>query len=271
MEDDIQDIRAYYDKPECGEDSRLVRHQLERDITLRHLEAHLPATGRILEIGAATGGYTTWLAERGYQVTAVELSENQVKRCRERLAERGLDGRVRCFVADARDLSSVPGGDFDAVLLMGPLYHLTVRENRILALREAVRRLTPGGILVSSLISRFGILGHLLRHVPQWIENHREVRSVLERGHDPADAPKGGFHGYYVTVDEIVPLHEEAGLQTIVVAGVEPAISADDESYNRLEGDQRRLWLDLLYQISREPSLVASSRHLLYVGRRPAE
>ncbi len=55
----------------------------------------------------------------------------------------------------------------------------------------------------------------------------------------------------------------------LVVAGVEPAISADDESYNRLTGVQRERWLDLLYDLSREPSLVASSRHLLYIGRRP--
>lgn len=268
MKDDIQDIRSYYDKPECGEDSRLARHQLERDLTYRYLQTHLPATGKILEIGAATGGYTVWLAERGCQVTAVELSENLIGQCRERVADRGLSDAVRCFVADARDLSSIPGRDFDGVLLMGPLYHLTTRENRITALRQAVARLKPDGIFVSALISRFGILGHLLRRVPQWIESQKEVRSVVERGHDPEDAPKGGFHGYYVTVDEVLPLHEEVGLQTIVVAGVEPAISADDESYNRLQGNQRKLWLDLLYEVSRHPSLVASSRHLLYIGRK---
>lgn len=52
------------------------------------------------------------------------------------------------------------------------------------------------------------------------------------------------------------------------IAGVEPAISADDESYNRLEGDVRERWLDLLFEISSEPSIVAASRHILYVGRR---
>jgi hypothetical protein len=51
---------------------------------------------------------------------------------------------------------------------------------------------------------------------------------------------------------------------------VEPAISADDESYNRLEGQQRQLWLDLLYEISAEGSIVGASRHLLYVGRKPS-
>jgi hypothetical protein len=49
---------------------------------------------------------------------------------------------------------------------------------------------------------------------------------------------------------------------------VDPAISADDESYNRLQGRQRQLWLDLLYEISTEKSIIGASRHLLYIGKK---
>jgi hypothetical protein len=59
------------------------------------------------------------------------------------------------------------------------------------------------------------------------------------------------------------------GFETITLAGVEPCIAADDNAYNRLDGDRRQRWLDLLFQVSAEPSMVASSRHLLYIGRRP--
>jgi hypothetical protein len=52
------------------------------------------------------------------------------------------------------------------------------------------------------------------------------------------------------------------------VAGIEPAISADDESYNILEGKQRQLWLDLLYELSTEQSIIGASRHLLYIGKK---
>ncbi len=65
-------------------------------------------------------------------------------------------------------------------------------------------------------------------------------------------------------------MHASAGFETITLAAVEPAISADDESYNRLEGRQRELWLDLLYEISTEKSILGASRHMLYVGRKPA-
>lgn len=58
------------------------------------------------------------------------------------------------------------------------------------------------------------------------------------------------------------------GFETLVVGGVEPVIAADDESYNKLQGIQRQLWLDLLYELSVEKSIIGASRHLLYIGRK---
>ncbi len=92
--------------------------------------------------------------------------------------------------------------------------------------------------------------------------------SILEQGRDPEHLPDEGFRGYFARVDEIAPLHEATGFKTIALAGVEPAISSDDESYNKLEGIQRELWLDLFDEISTEDSIIGASRHLLYVGRK---
>lgn len=271
MSDDIADIREYYDRAAHGEASRLRMHELERDITLRYFQEYLPAAGRLLEIGAGTGVYTLWLARRGHHVTAVDISEAMIETCRKRVAEEKLDTKVDCWVGDSRDLGFLAESAYDAVLLMGPLYHLVLKKDRIKALREASARLRPGGLIFSALISRFGIIGHLLKHQPDWVRKQEEVRSIIERGRELEDRPKGLWRGYYVTVEEVGLLHEESGFETLVLAGVEPAISTDDESYNRLAGETRALWLDLLYELSSEPSLVASSRHLLYIGRKPEE
>jgi SAM-dependent methyltransferase len=209
------------------------------------------------------------LAGRGYALTVVDLSEKLVEICRKRITDAGLAKQVRLFVSDARDLSEIEETGFDAVLLMGPLYHLVVEEDRKTAVKEAFDHLRDGGVIFSSFISRFGILGDLLKKKPEWIERKSEVRSVIERGSDPEDLPRGGFRGYFATVGEIAPLHEEVGFETSLVAGLEPAISADDESYNRLQGAQRQLWLDLLYEVSREETIIGASRHLLYVGKKP--
>jgi hypothetical protein len=112
-------------------------------------------------------------------------------------------------------------------------------------------------------------MGDLLKNMPDWIDDQVEVGSLLARGRRPDDYPRGGFRGYFARVAEIAPLHEAIGFETVTLAAVEPAISADDESYNRLQGEQRRLWLDLLYDISTEPSIIGASRHLLYIGKKP--
>jgi len=269
MPDDVSDVQSYYDDASESELVRLERHQLERDITWRYLEKYLPPSGSVLDIGTGTGAYAIPLAKRGYTVTAVDLSPKLLEVCQKRVAEEGLEDKVAFLVADARDLSDVAGNTFDAVLLMGPLYHLVLEEDRKTALKEAFNRLTPGGVIFSSFISRYGVLGDVMKNISHWIEKQSEVRSIIERGREPDDADRGGFRGYFVKVSEITPLHEEIGFKTLVMAGVEPAISADDESYNRLEDTRRKLWLDLLYDISTEESIIAASRHLLYIGVKP--
>lgn len=268
MLDDVSDIAAFYDNDPEREHCRLARHQLESDLTWRYLNQYLPAHGSVLEIGAATGSYTLELAKRGYTLTAVDLSAALVERCRKSIAEAGLERQVRFVVADARELGEVTEKEFDAVLLMGPLYHLVEEADRKRAVKEAFDRLREGGILFSAFISRFGVMGDLLKDLPNWIEDQAEVRWLMEKGRRPDDYPRGGFRGYFAQASEIAPLHEALGFETLVVAGVEPGISADDESYNKLQGKQRQLWLDLLYEMSTERSILGASRHLLYIGKK---
>jgi SAM-dependent methyltransferase len=268
--DDVSDIAALYGSDPEKEDLRLERHQLEYDLTWRYLDRFLPPQGEILEVGAATGRYTLALARRGYRVTAVDLSARLLESCRQSLAAAGLEQHVRLRVADARDLGDLPGRAFDAVLLMGPLYHLVVEADREMAIRQAHDRLRDGGVIFSTFISRYGMMGDLAKKVPEWIEELADVRSVLDHGRDPADYPRGRFRGYFARVSELAPLHEALGFETMVVAGVEPCISADDDSYNRLEGRRRQLWLDLFEELSTEESSIGASRHLLYVGRKRA-
>ena len=268
MKDDISDIAAMYDRSVETEHSRLDRHQLEYDVTWRYLTRYLPPAGSILEIGAATGRYTLALCRRGYSVTAVDLSAALLEECRRRLAAERLDSQARFVVADARDLHAVADTGFDAVLLMGPLYHLVVEEDRREALRQATDRLRNGGLVVSAFLSRLDILGDMMKRMPEWIEHREQGGTLLKRGRRPDDLPRGGFRGYFARVSEIRPLHEELGIQTLVLAGVEPAISADDESYNKLQAPQRDLWLDLLFDVSSDETTVGASRHLLYVGRK---
>jgi SAM-dependent methyltransferase len=269
VSDDIHDIAVFYDSDPGKERGRLDRHQLEYELTWRYLPRYLPPRSSILEVGAATGKYTLELAKRGYPITAVDLSAALLAQCRDIIHKNGLEGQVRFVAADARDLREAGEREFDAVLMMGPLYHLVAEADRKAAVKEAFTRLRKGGIIFSSFLSRYGVVGDLLKENPDWIEVQAEVRSFLEKGRRPDDSPRGGFRGYFALLAEITPLHEAMGFETLTLAGVDPAISADDESFNKLQGTQRQRWLDLLLEISTEQSTLGASRHLLYIGRKP--
>jgi S-adenosylmethionine-dependent methyltransferase len=264
--DDTSDIRQFYNDSAEKEDGRLKRHQLEQDMTWRYLDKYLPRRGKILEIGAATGAYTVPLAKRGYNVTAVDFSPNLLEICQKKVKQEGLEQKVNCLVADARELAGVIADDYDAVLMMGPLYHLILEEDRQKALKEAFKHLKPGGMIFSTFISRYGIWGDITKDYPHYIELQKDVHSVIYEGRDAELAyKKGNFRGYFATPAEIVPLHEKTGFSTLALAGIEtPGVR--DEVYNDIKGKRREMWLDLLFSISTETSIIGASNHILYVG-----
>jgi S-adenosylmethionine-dependent methyltransferase len=266
--DDTADIRQFYDDSVAKEDTRLERHQLEHDMTWRYLDKYLPRRGKILEIGCATGAYTIPLAKRGFNVTAVDFASKEVELCKKKAKEERLEGKVSCLVADARDLSAVSGDDYDVVLLMGPLYHLILEEDRKTVIQQAFRHLKKGGLVFSTFISRYGIWNDIISRLPHYIELRKDVHSVIFEGKDAELAyQKGNFRGYFTAPEEIRPLHEQAGFKTLTFAGIETA-GVRDEPYNSLKGKRREMWLDLLFSISIQPSIIGASNHILYIGEK---
>jgi ubiquinone/menaquinone biosynthesis C-methylase UbiE len=95
-----------------------------------------------------------WLAQEGYEVQLIDPVPLHVERAR--LASEAQPGAAikSCATGDARHLE-IESNTANAVLLMGPMYHLTETADRMQALAEAYRVLSPGGLLFASAISRF--------------------------------------------------------------------------------------------------------------------
>ncbi len=149
-----REVLSYYER--FAEESRLGEgpSRLEFERTKEILGRVLPAPpARILDVGGAAGVYSAWLAEHGYEVHLVDASARLVDRARQVNAK--LKTPIASLsVGDARSLPQ-PDGFADAVLVMGPLYHLTTVTDREAALREAHRVLVASGLLVVAAISRY--------------------------------------------------------------------------------------------------------------------
>lgn len=100
--------------------------------------------GRALDLGCGEGGDAVWLAERGWQVTAVDISETAMKRAAEEARARGVLDRIEFQRHDLSD--SFPDGTYD--LISAQFLHSTVRLERPQILRNAANAVAPGGHLV---------------------------------------------------------------------------------------------------------------------------
>ena len=134
--------------------------RIEFDYTKELLLKNLPKPPAVIyDIGGAYGEYSWWLASLGYEVHLFDLSEKNImmsEMLRDEYPGTELASREVC---DAR---SVPRKDAtaDAVLLMGPLYHILDREDRLTAIRESRRLLKPEGLLFAGALTPFSVLLH---------------------------------------------------------------------------------------------------------------
>ena len=119
-----------------------------QELIQRHLP---PAPARVLDVGGGPGVYSLWLAGLGYEAHLIDPVQKHVLQAMDASRNQAGNPIASTNIGDARYLAQ-EDESFDAVLLLGPLYHLTVRDDRITPLQEAHRILRPGGpILMSRL------------------------------------------------------------------------------------------------------------------------
>jgi len=255
------EVTAYYERG--GEDTRLRAGEgrLEllrtRDILRRVLPA---APCDVLDVGGGSGVHAAWLAADGHRVRVIEPVARYVATAAE------LPG----VTADLGDARALPAGDaaYDAVLLLGPLYHLPDREDRLRALAEARRVTRPGGVVAAATINRYaGVLD--MAHKNRFGDplSYKTVTDAARTGtHVPLH---GNFTTAYFHRPEDVPDEfTAAGLPGAAQYAVESALRVLDDLDVRLGDPVRRAeLLDAIRWGESEPSLLGASGHVLTVAR----
>jgi S-adenosylmethionine-dependent methyltransferase len=263
--------QAYDEHPEY-EWSRLERHRVEYGLTMRALAEHLPAApAKIADVGGSVGRYSIELARRGYRVTLVDLSAKCLEFARQKAAEAGVQlGDV--VKADGRNLSVFADESFDAVLLMGPLYHLLEHDQRLAAAREGRRVLRPGGAVVASFVGVNSILQFGLARDIEYLSRAREeIDRILATGVYRRPEGNAGFpDAWFARPHEVPPLMAEAGFEQVDFLNSEALAFEMEAKVNAAPEPLHQQWLDLLYRLSRDASTMGCGGHLVFVGRKPA-
>lgn len=271
-EDSIQQIVRYYS--EGDEASRLLSgwFQLEQERTRELILRHLPsAPATIVDAGGGAGVYACWLAARDYQVHLLDPVAKHVEQARAASAQQPEHPLVSAHVGDARRLPHADGSA-DAVLLLGPLYHLVEREDRLACLREARRVLRPGGLVWGAAISRFASLFDSLTH---GFFDDPAFAAIVERDLQDGQHRNTTTNPVYFTdayLHRPGELSREllaAGFQVVELVAIEgPGWLARD--FDRVWNDpsQRERLLAAVRKVEREPSVLGATSHIMGIGRK---
>ncbi|MGB3376718.1 MAG: class I SAM-dependent methyltransferase [Microbacterium sp.] len=234
--------------------TRSAQGPLEFQRTQQIIREHV-RSGRVLDVGGGAGIHSRALMDAGLAVEMIDPVPRHV--------EQAQAVGVAASVGDARDLR-FPDDSFDAVVMLGPLYHLSSREDRLRALREAARVVRSGGVVLAAGLSRYVAFGaaSLGRTVPSPIPG--EWAALIAEGTPGSGLrfPAGHFH----TAEELQAELESAGMTVIRVAGVEGPGGMFLEGEAEIDGDIRDAALVLARAASDVPGIRDQSAHLIAVG-----
>ena len=266
-------IIRYYNR-EFSENDRLKSNwgQLEYIRSLEIINRYLskpPAI--ILDVGGGSGKYSCWLAKKGYEVHLIDPVPLHINQAIEYSNNQSDFPIASCTIGDARNLNN-QDSSVDCIFLMGPLYHLQQREDRIKALKECYRVLKKDGYLFAVGISKFvSIIDGFCEGYFRDPEFRKIIFQDLKNGQhiNPTKNPLYFTDAFFHHPEELKDEVEEAGFI------VEDLIGIECNSYNIKDFDktweeerEREFLLKVLRIIESDSSLIGASPHIMCVAKK---
>ena len=268
-------VKDYYDRNAQREWERLETplSAIEFASTLRLIDKYFPARGKVCDIGSGPGRYALTLADKGYSVSLLDLSDENIALAKAKFRERGLDAEA-FIAADARDLAGLEGGAFDAALLLGPLYHVTDAHDRAKILSELGRVLKPGGVAIAAYLNSWGLLKTGLSDFPTWYEDLDKVRALLGEQSFSAAQLSGFTEAHWSTPEAALREVQAAGFEIVSCAGAQGFAGGMGHLLGKIAAEDPQAYQNIVRlgaETSELPQYRDATEHLLIVVRKPAE
>lgn len=256
----MNSIIEYYNN--YDEDGRLKRKNRlpEYLTTMRYIEKYLTPGAKILEIGAGTGRYSIALADKGYDVTAVELVPHNIEIMKKKVKP---EHSIRIYEGNACDLSFIDSDTYDIVLLLGPMYHLFSDEDKHRALFEAVRVARKGGVIYSAYCNNDTTMYKMFykKRILGYLDS-----GLIKEDYHAVSSPNMVFELYRKPdIDELMKGYNVTRLHFVGVDMLSYLYSNKLNSLNKREFEE---YMKFLSAICEREDLVGFSMHMLDIFRK---
>lgn len=260
-------LNDFYD--DYCEGERLGRRRsrtLERDTTERYLRRYIPDASTAADIGAGAGAYSFGLAARCARVLAVDIVEKHVREIKERCLAEGVSN-LEAVCASATDLSGIPSGSYDAVLCLGPLYHLKEKKDRLACLSECKRIAKDGGVIFVAYINKLCAMQYYYAKAKPL---SRALLTAIEEG---AVVDSGGFDrflelSYFSDPDEAASELAACGLALERQIGVDGIAYFIQDRLDELSDEDWEAYRDLHFRHCEDGHSLGMSMHGLAICRK---
>jgi ubiquinone/menaquinone biosynthesis C-methylase UbiE len=276
-EKSIRRVRRFYEISAQREWERLehpTQGALEFSINKAWIQKFLPKPGsRVLDIGGGPGRYSIWLAWQGYRVTLADLSPDLLAIARRKAAEEGVE-LDQVVEANAVDLSRFDDNSFDAILCLGPMYHLLEESDRQAVAGELFRVLNRGGHAFVAFLNHLGALRAAVNQDIPFFTPY--TFDIVKRWHydHVMDFPVAGIFSpaWVIHPLDVAPFMERSGFGSVEVISSQ-SVAGDVQGHLALFAERQpelHAWvIDELANIANDPTIIGSGWHLLYIGRKP--
>ncbi len=260
----MSDLLKYYEN--YDEDNRFDKdnaHKIEFLTTIDTLKYYIKQKSKILDLGAGTGVYSIYYAQKGHNVTAIDINLKHINILLSKIKKIKKNKKlsINAEVGNAIKLSKYKDEEFDIVLNMGPFYHIQRKSDRLKSLSENLRVLKRGGILALAYINKIAVyIVHIIRD-KDFIKNNDSNRFLSSKYID-----SGVF--YFVSPAEIESLTEKFSLQIIDHVGSDGITPIIHNFINNLEKQDYDKWLNFHRSTCREKSIMGYSLHGLCIFRK---
>lgn len=220
-----EDVKKYYDDFAENEWNRLNNSysKVEYASTLYLIEKYFPKTGNIIDIGSGPGRYSLALLKRGYNVSLLDLSKNELEIAKKKIEESNLKAE-QYHCKSALELEFLEDESFDGVLVMGPLYHLHGAKERQKVLKDTYRILKKDGVALISYINTWGTLRASVSEFPESFEDGVHFERYIQ-GDLKFSAEESFTSTFFTTPPLALKEVEASGFTIISYAGAESFLS----------------------------------------------